>query len=193
IRLYGITKDPKTSNYVVVMDYMELGSLRANLATKKNNPNDKYSNLYYISKSLLALHECDLVHKDLHSGNILLQSHVLAYISDFGLSQSTVEGSNIEPNEIHGILPYIAPEVLRGEPYTKAADIYSFGILMWEMTSGIPAFNDVSHDFHLSLNICKGMRPCIIKDTEVEYVELMKRCWDPDPDKRPTAEELIEH
>ncbi|RIA78687.1 hypothetical protein C1645_702639, partial [Glomus cerebriforme] len=45
---------------------------------------------------------------------------------------------------------YISPEILREKPYTKAANIYSFGIIMWEMTSGIPAFNNLPHDFSLS-------------------------------------------
>ena len=64
---------------------------------------------------------------------------------------------------------------------------------MWEMTSGTPAFNNVPHDFNLSLRICEGLRPEIIEGTEVEYAELMKRCWNSDPDERPTAGELYEY
>jgi serine/threonine protein kinase len=75
-------------------------------------------------------------------------------ISDFGL---------INSNEIYGVIPYMAPEVLRGKPYTKIAAIYSFGIIMWEFTSGIPAFNNRSHDFDLSLEIYKGLRPRLMK------------------------------
>ncbi|PKY58111.1 kinase-like protein [Rhizophagus irregularis] len=86
---------------------------------------------------------------------------------------------------------FIAPEVLRGKPYTKAADIYSFGIIMWEMNSGIPAFSNVPHDLNLTLNICQG--PKQYEDLEVEYLKLMKRCWDPDPSKTTTAEELYEN
>ncbi|POG73370.1 kinase-like domain-containing protein, partial [Rhizophagus irregularis DAOM 181602=DAOM 197198] len=86
----------------------------------------------------------------------------------------------------------MAPEVLRGKPYTKAADIYSFGIIMWEFTSGIPAFNDRSHDFNLSLDICKGLIPEIVKGTLPVYSRLMTRCRDSDPDKRPTADELYQ-
>ncbi len=64
---------------------------------------------------------------------------------------------------------------------------------MWEMTSGIPAFNNVSHDFNLSLNIYQGLRPNIIEGTMPEYAELMKKCWDSDPNKRPTAKGLVKY
>ncbi len=62
---------------------------------------------------------------------------------------------------------------------------------MWEMTSGIPAFNNLPHDFNLSLDICQGLRPEIIEGTMPEYAKLMKKCWDSDPNKRPTADELL--
>ena len=52
---------------------------------------------------------------------------------------------------------------------------------MWEMTSGVPEFYNIPHDLNLSLNICKGIRPEIIEGTMPEYVELMKRCWDNNP------------
>ena len=61
---------------------------------------------------------------------------------------------------------------------------------MWEMTSGVSAFHNIPHDLNLSLNICRGIRPEIIEGTMPKYVELMKRCWNNDPEKRPTANEL---
>ena len=111
--------------------------------------------------------------------------------SDLGLSKPADKSS--KTNDIYGVLPYIAPEILLGNPYTKAADIYSFGIIMWEMTSGIPAFNNIPHDFSLALNICQGFRPNIIEGTIPEYAELTEKCWDSDPNKRPAAEDLIKH
>jgi serine/threonine protein kinase len=139
---------------MIVMNYMRAGSLRSNLAIKKYNPYDKYENLRDIAQSLFALHKCDLVHGDFHSGNILLYGHGgynindSARISDLGLSRPVDKPTN-KSNEIYGVLPYIAPEVLRGNPYTKAADIYSFCIIMCEMITGIPAFNNIPHDFDL--------------------------------------------
>ncbi len=137
------------------------------------------------------MHKCNLVHGDFHSGNLLLEDQEMMYIGDLGLSKPADKPS--KTSDIYGVLPYIAPEVLLGRPYTKAADIYSFGIIMWEMTSGIPAFNNIPHDFDHSLNICQGLRPDIIEDTMSEYAELMKKSWDSDPNKRPTAEELIKY
>ncbi|EXX64677.1 Kic1p [Rhizophagus irregularis DAOM 197198w] len=188
ISLYGITQDPDTLNYMIVM-HVALGNLRDDLLTIKYNPNDKFRILYNITVQLKAIHKLNLIHGDFHSGNILNIYYGTSVISDLGLCKP-VNQSNTN-DEIFGVLPYIAPEVLRGKPYTKAADVYSLGIIMWELTSGIPAFHDISHDFQLSLDICKGFRPEIIEGTLPEYVELMKRCWDNDPKKRPTAKELF--
>src|SRR5687768_15258053 len=98
--------------------------------------------------------------------------------------------STSKKNDIYGVLPFVAPEVLRGKPYTPASDIYSFSMIMWEFTSGIPPFDDEEHDFLLALSICEGERPEIIENTQRCYMDLMKSCWDEDPLKRPNASEI---
>ena len=158
------------------MPKARLGNLRNNLLINKYNPNDKFFNLMYISAQLESIHKLNLIHGDLHNGNILCLHHDIMAISDLGLCRPVNQPKpNIE-NNIYGVLPYMAPEVLRGKPYTKAADIYSIGLIMWEMTSGVPAFHNIPHDLNLSLDICKGIRPEIIEGTMPEYVESMKRC-----------------
>ncbi len=104
----------------------------------------------------------------------------------FGNKQQLISQNNC----IYGVLPFIAPEVLRGKPYTMASDIYSFSMIMWEFTSGIPPFNDRAHDFYLALDICKDEHPEIIENTPQCYIDLMKKCWDKDPLKRPNSSEV---
>src|SRR6266542_742029 len=92
--------------------------------------------------------------------------------------------------DIYGVLPLVAPEILRSKPYTTASDIYSFSMIMWEITSGIPPLDDVEHGFQLALSICNGKRPKIIENTPQCYIDLMKQCWNEDPLKRPDSLEI---
>ena len=62
---------------------------------------------------------------------------------------------------------------------------------MWELFSGHSPFDDRAHDHYLILEICKGLRPPILPNMPKEYVEMMKKCWDVDPSKRPTISELL--
>ena len=167
------------------MDYVKGGSLRNSLKNKFYNWDNKLYVLNDIISGLDAIHESKLVHCDLHDGNILCEDGYYNYISDLGLSKPIdYLKSN---NDVYGVIPYMAPEVLRGKPYTPASDIYSFAMIMWELTSRVPPFDNRPHDFHLSLSICKGERPEIIDGTPQCYIDLMKKCWDLDPLKRPSA------
>jgi len=110
--------------------------------------------------------------------------------SDFGLCKPTNYFKSSTKSSIYGVLPYIAPEVLRGNPYTPASDVYSFSMIMWEIITGVPPFDDKAHDFQLCLSICKGERPDIVKNAPQCYTKLMKRCWNLDPTKRPSVVEI---
>ncbi|CAI2194303.1 10619_t:CDS:1, partial [Funneliformis geosporum] len=78
-------------------------------------------------------------------------------------------------NDIYGVLLFIAPEVLSGQPYTLASNIYSFSMIIWEFISGVSPFDNEAHDFQLSLNICKGKRLKDIKNITQCYMDLMKK------------------
>src|SRR5436853_6460904 len=138
-----------------------------------------------------------MVHKDLHSGNLLFsidpdddESYLL--ISDLGMSQpaNISKEKSVKQEGIYGVLPYVAPEVLRGFQYTQAADIYSFGIIMNEFMSEEIPYNDTPHDQILTVKICNGLRPNISEDTPKLIADLIMKCWDAKPENRPTAKEL---
>ncbi|RHZ79731.1 hypothetical protein Glove_141g65 [Diversispora epigaea] len=81
-------------------------------------------------------------------------------LNNFGLSKLMGSNpNNPEKKNIFGVLPYIAPEVLSGdEEYTKAADVYSYGIIAYKMVTGFPPYPDISHDKDLAMKICNGLR-----------------------------------
>ncbi|POG80531.1 kinase-like domain-containing protein, partial [Rhizophagus irregularis DAOM 181602=DAOM 197198] len=189
VNVYGFTKDPNTSKYMVVVEYANKGNLRENLTRiVKNNWNQKLYMLYEIISGLCKIHGNNLIHCDFHDGNILNHNEKnkdKIYVSDLGLCQPIK--SVLEEYDIYGVIPFMAPEVLRGKSYTPASDIYSFSMIMWEFTSGVPPFNDRAHDLQLSLSICEGERPEIIENTPQCYVDLMKKCWNEDPLNRPSA------
>jgi serine/threonine protein kinase len=84
----------------------------------------------------------------------------------------------------------MAPEIFQGQKYTKASDIYSFGMIMWEFMTGRRPFWDEIHDIELIIKICDGLRPPIVTNAPEGYIELMKECWHSDPKKRPLAANL---
>jgi len=92
--------------------------------------------------SLYLIHYENAIHRDLHSGNILFfQLDQRFSISDLGFC-----GPADKPlNSIYGNLPYIAPEVIVGKGTTFKSDIYSIGMLMWEISSGQPPFFNKNH------------------------------------------------
>src|SRR5215213_3772405 len=137
--------------------------------------------------SLVSIHQENAIHRDLHSGNVLFSQINQSFdISDLGFC-----GPADKPlNSIYGNLPYIAPEVIVGKETTFASDIYSIGMLMWEISSGQPPFIN-KHNYDLAIKIINGMRPKIIPGTPLAYKELMEQCWDADPTKRPDIETLL--
>ncbi|RIB20858.1 kinase-like domain-containing protein [Gigaspora rosea] len=194
IKIYGVTKNPKDGNYMIVMEYAKKGSLLRLLDSKYNELDwdSKIANLYYIAAGLNTIHEAKLVHKDFHSSNIVNKNRFSPYITDFGLCKPVSQDQNSK--ELFGVLPYIAPEALHtsGKEYTQKSDIYSFGIIMSEVFTGFPPYHDIPHDQDLAFRICLGYRPKIRCKIPQILLDLMNKCLDTEPQKRPTARELID-
>ncbi|RIB25106.1 kinase-like domain-containing protein [Gigaspora rosea] len=176
------------------MQYAKMGSLRENLyEVARIEWEKKLELISYIANDLHIIHSNNFIHSDLHSGNIFQNDLYNAYIGDLGLTTTNNKTLSKESGGVYGILPYIAPEVLQGKPFTKASDVYSLGMIMWEISSGSVAFSDYKNDdSSLAIEIFKGLRPNILKGTATCFEELLRKCWDEDPSNRPSATEIHE-
>ncbi|RHZ71586.1 hypothetical protein Glove_256g199 [Diversispora epigaea] len=189
IAIYGITKNPTENEYMMVMNYAKHGSLREvlNNKFKKLTWQKKSLILFEIVEGLTNIHEMGLMHKDFHPGNLVNQSTLSCFITDFGLCKPVSEN---DPEKIYGIIPYMAPETLSRGEYTQASDIYSFGMIMLEILTSYPPYYNVPHNASLVMEIYKGLKPEIKCEIPQFFKEIMEKCWNFEPLNRPTAKEL---
>ncbi|RHZ64143.1 hypothetical protein Glove_326g23 [Diversispora epigaea] len=190
IQFLGISKDPKET-YYLVLQYAEGGDLRTYL--QKNfetlDWETKISMAKDIARGLNFIHNADIVHRDLHSKNILVHQKRLL-ITDLGLSKSLDTDSK---SVIGGVLAYTDPEWIRnmrkGYKRNKASDVYSIGVLFWELSSGRPPFKDFQL-FEISDKVKSGEREKPINGTPVDYVNIYSSAWNDNPTQRPTVENI---
>lgn len=189
-RCLGVTQD-EFGNYAMVMMYLPDGNLRDYL---RKNPDksieDRFDYLVYIIAGLSSIHEKNLIHRDFHLGNVLAVEN-LCLITDLGLSADVYEQEDNE--KVMGVLPFVAPEILKGEKYTKASDIYAFGMIMYEVLTGrMPfAMEDWRDDKFKKKIVYDNLRPKITIDIPLQVKEIVNECWRDNPSERPTAEELF--
>jgi len=122
-------------------------------------------------------------------------------ISDFGTSRLNTEGLRASNRRMVGTVAYSAPETFKGN-FTDKCDIYSLGMVIWEMIYRVcngkylhpfGEFQDVSIDLHIISKVLDDdKRPTIPVDCPAAWAEILRNCWDRDPNKRPTAKQLVE-
>ncbi|CAG8754370.1 8852_t:CDS:2, partial [Racocetra fulgida] len=194
---YGLSKDPNTNSYLFVTKLCKCDLwryLEQNFG--KIDWFEKLRILMEAANGLKTIHSAGLIHRDFHTGNILVSYDNSIYISDLGLSCYEDKNTTNSVNSgIFGVLPYIAPELLKGYPYTFASDIYSFGIIMWIIAyEELPFVKEAYDDIHLLITIYNGGHPRSDKNVFIPecYKELMEQCWNSIPSNRPNVNELYE-
>ncbi|CAG8577047.1 2145_t:CDS:1 [Racocetra fulgida] len=189
VECFGITK-LKDNSYALVLNYFHSGNLRDRLQNNFSmRIKDKLLYIQSLCESLYDIHRRDLIHKDLHSGNVLVDK-TQCYITDFGFTGPVEDKFSFK---LYGILPYLSPELLYGEKHTKASDVYSLGMLIWEIFNQITPFHYRAYDINLAHDICMGARPEITFNIPKNFQNLIQDCLNNDPHKRPNAKEIYNY
>lgn len=190
LKFYGWTSEYP---YSIITEYIPNGSLFHALQHQPNSPNLTPTNktliMIGIANGMISLHNVGIIHRDLKSLNVLLDENLLPKICDFGLSRFTQDEHNTMSIEV-GTPRWMAPEILESSNYTNKVDVYSYGIVLWEMlTEDIP-FKGLT-SIQIAIKITQeNARPDFPSNTPRSLKFLIRKCWDRDPNKRPTFSQI---
>jgi len=142
-----------------------------------------------VIKGMTYLHDMNICHRDLTSKNLLLDGNMNCKVADFGLSR--VRDDSGEMTTSLGCIPYQAPEVFRGEQYTESADVYSFGMVLYEMVSGFEPHKDLQPMKYANMVAYENHRPQLPPSCPEKWEKLVKACWSGEREKRPTFKQML--
>ena len=195
IKFFEVFESNKPKHMVnIVTEYADGGDLSEKIKEKKNKNNNFTESeiLDYFTQICLAIkhiHEKKIIHRDLKSGNIFLMKNGLVKLGDFGIAkrfQKTMD----KAKTIIGTPYYFSPEIINGKPYDSKSDIWSLGVLLYEMMTFKMPFNANSLPM-LSVKIMRGqyIPPPTIYTKDLR--ELVTKCLTVEPKNRPSIQEIL--
>ncbi|XP_075233951.1 mitogen-activated protein kinase kinase kinase 11-like isoform X1 [Lycorma delicatula] len=187
-------------NLCLVMEYARGGSLNRVLAgQKKISPDVLVDWAIQIARGMNYLHNgapISLIHRDLKSSNVLLSEPIenddlhfkTLKITDFGLAREVYKTTRMSAA---GTYAWMAPEVIKTSTFSKASDVWSYGVLLWELLTGETPYKDIN-----ALTVAYGVAVNkltlpIPRTCPVAWRELMEDCWNSDPHRRPPFEHIL--
>lgn len=192
----------ENTEFYIVTEYLEKKSLKHVLVDKKIELtiNDKLQFCYDISLALYYLHsrQPQVLHRDLKSSNCLVDKHNRVKLCDFGISKYIVDRDNsyeAYKTDSIGTSFWMAPEFIKDQIFTEKADIYAFGILMWEIMMRDPVpykdISEIAYVFGGDEELLKK-RPHIPKEFDSDIKALIENCWEYDSKNRPNIKTVID-
>ncbi|PRP83471.1 CLL4A clavata1-like receptor S/T protein kinase protein [Planoprotostelium fungivorum] len=187
----GITLPP--SPLSIITEYCGGGSLLTYLRQNPELPLDqKMKFIMQIAQGMLHLHMEKIIHRDLAVRNILLTSHLDAKVADFGMSrqQDNVDNAQTTATTI-GPIRWMAPEAITERKYSTKTDVFSFGVLVWEIVTNKEPFEGIDNVLVAVAVIKEDARLQIPDDTDILLKKLMDGCWKTAPIERPNFRSLF--
>ncbi|XP_057962934.1 serine/threonine-protein kinase STY8-like [Malania oleifera] len=179
-------------NLFIVTEFMSRGSVYDFL--HKQRGSFKLPSLLKVaidvSKGMNYLHQNNIIHRDLKTANLLMDENKVVKVADFGVARVQAE-SGVMTAET-GTYRWMAPEVIEHRPYDHKADVFSFGIVLWELLTGELPYALLTPLQAAVGVVQKGLRPMVPKRTQPKLAELLGRCWQHEPTRRPNFSEIIE-
>ncbi|GAB2218260.1 hypothetical protein Drorol1_Dr00001480 [Drosera rotundifolia] len=196
VSFYGVVRDGPDGSLATVTEFMVNGSLKQYLR-KKDRTIDRRKRLILAMDAAFGmeyLHEKNIVHFDLKCENLLVNMRdphrPICKIGDLGLSK--VKQRTLVSGGVRGTLPWMAPELLSGKNnmVTEKIDVYSFGIVMWELLTGDEPYGDMNTAYIIGGIVNNSLRPQVPTWCDPEWKSLMESCWSADPAERPSFSEI---
>eukprot|EP01090_Pellita_catalonica_P019218 TRINITY_DN6445_c0_g2_i1.p1 TRINITY_DN6445_c0_g2~~TRINITY_DN6445_c0_g2_i1.p1 ORF type:complete len:327 (+),score=60.87 TRINITY_DN6445_c0_g2_i1:458-1438(+) len=194
IQFYGACLDYENEVFILT-EWADNGDLYHFM--KKNTPDWKMRVKLMLdaARGLVYLHENKppVLHRDLKSLNILIDCNYVAKLCDFGLSKITEDIETEKEQSSFGSLKWVAPEIFDGKSHTKATDMYSFGIVLYEAaTMKEPWFEKKMTLLTICNAVLQGERPSLEgMKVDADFRELMEKCWASDPAVRPSVTDMF--
>ncbi|MCO5547512.1 hypothetical protein L7F22_037374 [Adiantum nelumboides] len=176
--------------WCIATEYAKGGSLRMFLVRRRVIPLRlavKYA--LDIARGMEYLHSFGVIHRDLKSDNLLIADKSIK-IADFGVARIEVQTEGMTPET--GTYRWMAPEMIQRRSYNNKVDVYSFGIVLWELITGNLPFQNMTAVQAAFAVVNKGIRPEIPTDCSPSLALIMTRCWDANPDVRPAFSEVVQ-
>ncbi|KAK4405377.1 Serine/threonine-protein kinase STY46 [Sesamum angolense] len=179
-------------NLCIVTEYMSGGSVYDYLHKQKGS--FKLPALLKVaidvSKGMNYLHQNNIIHRDLKAANLLMDENEVVKVGDFGVARVKAQTGVMTAET--GTYRWMAPEVIEHKPYDHKADVFSFGVVLWELLTGKLPYEYLTPLQAAVGVVQKGLRPTIPKHTHPKLAELLERCWQQDPTLRPDFSEVTE-
>lgn len=172
------------TKYALVMEYAPRGSLSNLLISSQEiSWQDRYQIALDVAEGMCYLHDCGILHRDLKSENILLDSNGRAKITDFGISTLVNDHLTFGSWDEKGSYLWMAPEIFHTYKNTMAGDVYSYGMVLWQLGARTHPFSAIKFlvPFQSYEHIKAGNREVISEDTPLELKNIIELCWLPEP------------